>query len=432
MAATAAQTTTTVAQLEGLFKEIYGDKLENLIPDAKMFTKMIGFKEKDKEGNKYNQPVVLTQEHGITQASDAAGAFNLMDPVAMVIKNAEVNGYQILGRSAIPYDVAFKGSNKKKAFLESTLLIIESLKESITRRLEFNMLYGQSGLGNAVDISDYSSDEAIIQISDATWATGLWMGQENAYINFYTDSALVGTAGASGALGTADFKITKVDTENKRITIEGDSTALSTLNTNLNDSTKTTVIYYKDTNGNEMAGLDKIMTNSGSLFGISAAAYNLWKANSYAVGGNLTAPKFYKAIAKSINKGLDKNAVALVNPNAWAFLLDDLAANRRYDSSYKREKGEEGFESICLYTQSGKIDVYGYNMVKQGDGFIFPKNRLKRIGATDITFKNPYTNNEYFRELTNKAGFEVRCYTHQGLFCETPARLTKMTGITVT
>jgi hypothetical protein len=46
--------------LNGLFKEVYADKLENLIPDGVMLLKRIPFVSKEKQnGSNYHQPVVL-------------------------------------------------------------------------------------------------------------------------------------------------------------------------------------------------------------------------------------------------------------------------------------------------------------------------------------------------------------------------------------
>jgi hypothetical protein len=36
---------------------------------------------------------------------------------------------------------------------------------------------------------------------------------------------------------------------------------------------------------------------------------------------------------------------------------------------------------------------------------------------------------DFFIELSNAAGYELRAYTNQALFCDTPARLIKVTGI---
>ena len=48
-----------------------------------------------------------------------------------------------------------------------------------------------------------------------------------------------------------------------------------------------------------------------------------------------------------------------------------------------------------------------------------------RVGSTDITFKLPGQEYEdrFFRELTDRAGFELRAYTDQALFCEAPGKL---------
>ena len=46
--------------LNGLFKEVYADKLENLIPDGVKLLNMIPFVTKQyQEGSLYHQPVVL-------------------------------------------------------------------------------------------------------------------------------------------------------------------------------------------------------------------------------------------------------------------------------------------------------------------------------------------------------------------------------------
>lgn len=47
----------TLESLNGLFKQVYSSKLENLQPDSVKLYKMIPFVSKEKQlGNKYNQP----------------------------------------------------------------------------------------------------------------------------------------------------------------------------------------------------------------------------------------------------------------------------------------------------------------------------------------------------------------------------------------
>ena len=66
---------TSPAELSGLFKEAYGDSIENLIPEAAKLTKLIPFVQRDKEtGNKYHQPVIVASEQGVTYAAADAGS----------------------------------------------------------------------------------------------------------------------------------------------------------------------------------------------------------------------------------------------------------------------------------------------------------------------------------------------------------------------
>lgn len=52
--------TQTKDTLNGLFKEIYGDKIENLIPDGVKFMNRVPFAKKEQQiGLRYNQPVIL-------------------------------------------------------------------------------------------------------------------------------------------------------------------------------------------------------------------------------------------------------------------------------------------------------------------------------------------------------------------------------------
>jgi hypothetical protein len=127
---------------------------------------------------------------------------------------------------------------------------------------------------------------------------------------------------------------------------------------------------------------------------------------------------------------LDEKVVVLVNPDTWSDLAADLAALRKFDSSYDRKKGENGFEALVYHGQNGEIEIHSYNLVKAGEAFIIPPKRVKRIGAQDLSFKTPGMSDEIFLHLSNRAGFELRLYTDQCVFVETPARCVYLTGFT--
>ena len=67
--------TNTISTLDGFFKHTYAEQLNNLVPLVGRIYQATNFKEK--LGKEYNQPVVLSNESGVTYAASAAGAFLL-------------------------------------------------------------------------------------------------------------------------------------------------------------------------------------------------------------------------------------------------------------------------------------------------------------------------------------------------------------------
>ena len=60
--------------------------------------------------------------------------------------------------------------------------------------------------------------------------------------------------------------------------------------------------------------------------------------------------------------------------------------------------------------------------MKEGYAYVLCLYEFSRIGSTDVTFKLPGQNDKFFRELENSAGYEIRCYTDQALFCFAPGK----------
>lgn len=59
-----AQSANNVTTLNGLFKEVYSERIKDLVPDGVSLYNDINFEESKKLGNTYHQPVILSQEHG--------------------------------------------------------------------------------------------------------------------------------------------------------------------------------------------------------------------------------------------------------------------------------------------------------------------------------------------------------------------------------
>lgn len=427
-----ASTYTTPSTLTGLFKEVYGDEQINLVPDNAKLQKLIPFVPRDKElGNKYHQNVIVSCEHGVSYASVDSGAFALNDHLGMVTQDAQVQGSQMLLRSALSYDAAARASNGKKAFAKASSMIVENMVESISKRLEASLLYGQCATGLATGASAAASGSAVvITVTAATWAPGLWQGMEGSRV-----SVLVGSE------NFGPFSISSIDFDARTITVaaateaKGQDAGSGTLS-DIDSEATVSVFYFGSYSVSaspafrDMIGLDKVITTSGSLFNINNSSYGLWKGNESTVSGQLTIGKILAEISKPISKGLDEDVVALVHPDTWADLATDIAALRSFDKSYDPMKGENGVRSLVYHSQNGKIDIVSHSCVKAGECFIIPPKRFKRIGAIDVTFKTPGREEEIFFNLPDNAGYELRCYTDQALFPEAVAKCLKISGFT--
>lgn len=398
----------TAATLNGLFKEVYAEKLENLIPDGvKLLNKIPFAKQSQQTGNLYHQPVVLGQEHGVTFASSSEDAFALVDPVAGQIKDASVQGNALVLRSAIGYKAASASMGSNKAFEQATKFLVGNMLRSVTKKLEIEMLYGQVGYG-VVD----SVVGQVVKIVAAEWAPGIWAGAEQMPVEIRDV-----TGATSRGLGV----IAAVSFENKTITIDNAVTAAAVVPGD--------IIWHKGAYGKEFAGLHKIITNTGVLFGIDASQYTLFKGNTYPAGGALSFAKVQEAIAKAVEKGLDNDVIVMVNPLTWADLLTDQAALRMYDSSYSSTKSETGSKELMFHGQNGKVEIIPSIYVKQGYAYVLSTDDMVRIGSSDVTFKRPGREGEFFLELPNAAGYELRLYCDQALFCASPAKNVLITGI---
>jgi hypothetical protein len=405
--------------LNSMFKESYADKLGQLIPDGVKLLNKVEFLSKDKQpGNLYHQPVILGMEHGVTFATSDDDAFSLNAPVAGVIKDAQVRGNPVVLRSVLGYVAASRAlQGGQKSFMDATKYLVANMIRSIAKKLEIEMLYGAVGYATVA-----SQASAVITITTAEWAPGIWAGAEGMPIDFIAND--------NGAT-LCSAPIASVDMDARTITL-GTATAGShgAIGTELASMGNTGVtIYHKGAYGNEFSGIHKILTNTGTLFNISASTYNLWKGNSYAVGGALTLSKLEKGIARAIEKGLDQDVTVLVNPRTWTDLMAEQTALRQIDSSYSGKQVEAGHSSLKFHGLNGVITVEPSIYVKEGYAYALVLEEFKRVGSTDVTFKRPGKEGEFFRELESNAGFELRCFSDQALFCACPGKMVVFTGI---
>lgn len=400
-----------VGNLNGLFKEQYADKLSDLIPEGLKIINSIKFVSKDKQGgNFYHQPVILGMEHGVTFAASDEDAFNLLPAIAGSIKDAQVRGNPMVMRSILGYVAASRAmKGGTAAFMDATKYLVANMLRSASKKLEIEALYGQKGYG----VVGTTPTTATVAIAPAEWASGIWAGAEGMPIDIY-DSA--------GATLRGSFTVASVDMGARTITLTTSPVTAGVVATD--------VIYHKGAFGNEFVGIHKILeTSSGSLFNINVGQYNMFRGNTFPAAGALSFAKLVGAAVLPVEKGLDTKLTFFVNPRGWANLLNEQSALRVYDNSYSSSQIVQGAKSIKFYSQNGELEIVPSIYIKEGYAYGLALEDWMRIGSSDITFKRPGQGEDFFRDLENAAGYEMRLYTDQAIFCMAPGKNVLITGI---
>ena len=408
-------TTNDPTQMAGDFKNLYEKSgLVDAIPSWLLLQDRFKFSEADAGlGQFYVFGVTLAKEQGFTYAPSSgtgSGVVTLNASVAGYIGSAQVQGYAIYLRSRLSYDAAAKASKAgKKAFAQAYSAVLKNMKESHQFRLEVSLLYGQDGLGIVS-----ANNSGVLTITAATWSVGIWAsGMSGAVLEAWTANT------ATATQHNGDLTISSVSISNQTITVTGTSSSVVA-----ND-----LLYFKgsrtSTAYNEAPGLYRILTNgtlftnTTVLFNIDAAVYELWKAQYYAVNGNLSLTAIMQACAAGIPYGLQK-ALLFIAPVKFAQLASDEAALRRYVQNTPETK--RGVKGISFMLGSVDVEILPHPIIKAGHGMMIPEAHYQRVGATDVTMGLPGTGESLSVNVTDTTAIEFRSMSDMGGYLETPAQ----------
>lgn len=419
---------TIPASIIGDFKERYNTKgIQDAIPESRVILKNVEFDKATLVGNAFHTPVILSDEAGFTYAANNAGNYALNGPISLNVPDAQVRPAQITLVSQIAYDALSQSLGSGAAFLSATKLITKRMIDSMSKRVELAALYGGSGLGVTSSSSNVSATSTTLTFTQVSWSDGIWAGTVNNQVQFYTVSG--DTLVSSGA--DSIFTISSVSPSARTITVTGTATGITALDA---AAVAALNIYFNSAHGNEMTGINTILTNTGTLFNISAATYDLWKSNVIDNGaGKLTFLALQNAVAVAVGRGLDTTVDVLVNPKVWANLVTSQSGARRFDSSYKKTLMENGAEKLTFYSQNGTMNITPSLYVKEGDAFILPFDTYQRIGSMDIEFMPQVMgSDEFFQYVPGFNAYELRLWTNQQIFCTLPARSVKIFNISLT
>ena len=144
--------TTTSQDLNALFKEVYRDKVENLVPEGIQLLKDIPFSEKEKVGRSLQVAVRVSDKNNFTFTNDAVSAVRLNQPIPSRYLTAIVEPTTIVLQAQLSYQQAAKAASKKKSIEEGTKEIFDSLKLSMDRRLEDAFFNGSADIAPVEEV----------------------------------------------------------------------------------------------------------------------------------------------------------------------------------------------------------------------------------------------------------------------------------------
>lgn len=405
-------------QLAGDFKNLYQNSgLVEAIPTWAIVQDRYKFEEAESLGQYYIFGVVLQKEHGATYAPSSgasSGPQTLNASIAGFVAQVQVEGFSIYMRSRLAYDAAAKASRAgKKAFAQAYGAVLKNLKESHQYRLELSLLYGQRGIGTVS-----SNASGVLTLTSASWATGIWAaGLKDCILEAWTGVT------ASETQHNGDLTISAISVANKTVTVTGTNSAVVAAD----------VLYFKgartSSGFNECPGIDAILNNTGTLFNVSASSYDAWKSQSYSVSGNLSMTAILQGAALGMSYGLEKGLM-LCAPEKFAQLGIDEAALRRYVNDADAKRTQRGVKGVDFMLGPVDIEVMAHPFIKQGQGMLIPDEHVHRVGATDVTFGMPGSDEPMEVHVTDVTALEIRSMSDQGVYIERPAHAVNFTGIT--
>ncbi|MDQ3231265.1 MAG: hypothetical protein M3Q07_05540 [Pseudobdellovibrionaceae bacterium] len=397
-----ANTPTTIASR---FKQKFNKEISQVVPITADIIRRCEFRKDLETGASAEFDVQLSLENGFSQGT---GKFALNGSVDQVAKRASVTGYSLILQSEVSYDAVTRAKGDDKAFARFASSKFIPMLDSFRNREEYHAMMGRhTGLGRVT-----GNSSGVLTIRADTWIPTLAASSVGATIVAY-DAAMAATT-AGGAQHNGDLTITAVDVDNRTITVSGTNAAIVSGD----------YLYFKgDYSTSSRIGLLATGLNSGTLWGIDASAYPLWRGNSYTMTTYLTLGHILAAAAKSAAKGCaGVKLVCHVPVDAFQRLVNDEAALVRHKASKELENGAE---KLSFMGASGQIEVVPHLYLPNGYSVLWPEDFTYILGSQEATNQlDPNTGDE----VHTVPGFstkEMRMFSDTcGVFCEKPGFIT--------
>lgn len=424
------------SSLGAALKEVVADGIKRIQVDHALLQKFAPFSQiDDPDGLKYVQPTLVRYPDGFTHIPGMSGPTKLNPARSGKVERAEIISSSIYLVDAIDADIMDRTKLAKAAVKKALSIILPSMIEACKREYEAVLLYGRQGRAKISNVSSWNAivttgGVTVLTIDKAEWASGLWAGVEGMEISFYD------SGNTDAYMGTANIKT--VDMDLRTLTLDAN------LTTKLQTATGPLTVWRASTrqaanNGTmlESMGLFGILANTGVLFNIDAAAWNLYKSTQVAVGGELTLAELLTASNKGSFKGLSSGAVAFIPTDSWTDLSTEETTFRKWVDG-PRGKLKIGADALEFTGASGHFGVKAHAMIKRGHGMLLNVDGQatvpEDVGRDFCIIGNREWSPEGYdgKELHLVPGttwYEIRQKCNKSPFVNPPGRSVLLTGI---
>lgn len=443
--------TTNTSDVKKIFKTVYGGQ-HDLRPAADPVDELLSYEASQQTGKDFVEDFIMGDEVGATWAGTQDNAFIINPSIAGAIEQSTIQGTQFVLSSVMSWGFMTRSAGGgEKAFFDGTKLLMRNHLSSHFKLRAIEKVYGQSagGLGYVSYAPSGTIYRGVAYTGNGTITLTRKSGTTIAFTNGVASGGALPSDAPAGTLGAilyapgefaAGFWVAKKNIIVKQIATATNTTVgsgkLTGVDTRLGcifvdfvpvvatSTTSHNTVYDNWKDNGCMVGVNKIITNTGTLFGINASNFDLWSGQVIPLGQkkfNLKAVQ--EGIADAINGGgLEEPMDILVNPLTFSQMSNDAAALRKYDASYKGASATTGFEAIEYYAANGTNRIRTSSKIKEGEAYGLIKEHWKCSGSQSPSFKPSGSGQDVIFPLQDQAGWVVRSFSDEFVMCRMPAR----------
>ncbi len=277
-----------------LFKRVYGDMHDLTVTEQKLAND-IPWSDGNRVGDVFVEDVILGDEVGITLGGNGQDAFEINAAIAGAVRQTQVQPYVTILPSVLPFATVSRSNGDEAAFMQATKFITKNNLKSHNDFQEIFRLYGQSAdllgyisyfsgtfrkqaftagtgtLNGLAFVNGVCAASKAILFEPGQFAAGHWVGKKGVKVKQVdSTNAIV----ASGKLVSVNARYCYIIVDFAPVvpTAETDGTS-----TPVSGSMR--LCFDRQEDAQEMIGIQKILSNTGTSFNIDTTKFELFRGN---------------------------------------------------------------------------------------------------------------------------------------------------------